>query len=943
MGCRRAGLKPVILAVASWTCIPVSAFAQGVGAIGGTVTDASDAVLPGVSVTLSNPAGAIGGNQDVVTDTRGAYEFLRLVPGRYTVKAALAGFRTAVQENIIVNADATARVDLKLDVGQIEEGVLVKGEAPLVDTTSALDQTVLSRQLLDSLPNRNDIWSVGRSVPAVTYSVYDVGGSQAIQQSSSTIHGSVAADNVYMVDGMDVSYVGPTLGITMLYFNPYMFEQVNYQTANATAERALGGIAYNLVSKTGTNAFHGMYMFTGTSPSLESNNVDATVRAQILATVSPKVLAANPNLEPGQTILSLWNTAGTLGGPIVVDKLWFVTSLNFGRLNQYRLGNYDLNGQQALDDNRQIDVAAKLSWQVNRSSQLSYLYYLNNKGQFHRVAVPAGSYYNSQATYLDNKFPSVHQVKWTNVLSSKLLLDASASLMHGVDRFLPSGGVGPGALPEVDDVLRTYTGALSYYYLNPMYKAYVTSNLTYDTGAHAFKAGYQFTRSYYGNTSVYGTSNYPSGLVAIFHNGVPEAVTEYNTPTEYKQYYQQEALYAQDRWTPLRKLTFDLGLRFETIYAWQPATCQVQTIFVQGQCFPAINGAPDFKNLAPRISVIYDLFGNGRTALKASFNRYESNVSISLLGRVNPIQVTSATAPWTDSNGDGIPELNELGQSTGFNFGTTNHYSPTLQRPYQNEYSVEIDQQLPGQILLTAAYFHRSSRNNIGSQNLAVPASSYIPLNVTVSGQPVTVYNQNPATLGKFDTLWNNFSELDTDYDGIDVTLAKRLSSHWMLISGASFGRNVGDIYTTADLNNPNYTFRRGIVGDEMPVQLRASGLYEFPYGISVSASAQHFTGLPQTTTVLVTGSTARLTQVSQSIVIDPRGTVRYSNINLTDISVRKTLRFRGLSVEPTFDVFNLFNRATVTSAITQLGQTYQQATALLTARMVKLGAIVHF
>src|SRR2546425_12129254 len=108
-----------------WMGLSLPAMAQGVGAIGGTMVDASGAVLPGVTVTLSNP-GTIGGNQQSVTDARGAYQFTRLVPGRYSVKAELAGFRPAGQENVGVDADATARVDLRLEGGPIEEGVVVK-------------------------------------------------------------------------------------------------------------------------------------------------------------------------------------------------------------------------------------------------------------------------------------------------------------------------------------------------------------------------------------------------------------------------------------------------------------------------------------------------------------------------------------------------------------------------------------------------------------------------------------------------------------------------------------------------------------------------------------------------------------------------------------------------------------------------------------------------
>ena len=180
-----------------------AAAAQGVGAIGGTVVDESGAVLPGVTMTLINP-GTIGGNQTTVTDGRGAYQFTRLVPGRYGVRAELTGFNATQRTDIVVNADATARVDVGLTVGTISEQVLVTSDAPALDTTSALSQTVLSRETLDTLPNRSDVWAIARVIPGVVLGKVDVGGSEAFLQSSTTVHGS-ANENAYMIDGMEIS------------------------------------------------------------------------------------------------------------------------------------------------------------------------------------------------------------------------------------------------------------------------------------------------------------------------------------------------------------------------------------------------------------------------------------------------------------------------------------------------------------------------------------------------------------------------------------------------------------------------------------------------------------------------------------------------------------------------------------------------------------------
>ena len=130
--------------------------AQGVGEIGGSVSDITGAALPGATVALVNP-GVIGGEQETITDARGAYQFTRLVPGTYVVRATLTGFRTVVQERVVVNADTTARVDIKLEIGAVEETVTVSGQSPLLDTTRTLKQTVMTRETLDLLPARSDI------------------------------------------------------------------------------------------------------------------------------------------------------------------------------------------------------------------------------------------------------------------------------------------------------------------------------------------------------------------------------------------------------------------------------------------------------------------------------------------------------------------------------------------------------------------------------------------------------------------------------------------------------------------------------------------------------------------------------------------------------------------------------------------------------------------
>jgi len=939
-----AGHAMIVLSLV--TIVTVPAAAQGLGAIGGTITDASGGVLPGATVTLSNP-GTIGGNQNTVSDERGTYQFTRLVPGRYTVRGELQGFRTIGQEDIVVNADVTVRVDLKLEVGAVEEGIVVKGESPLLDTTSALNQTVMSREVLDTLPNRSDLWAIARVIPSVVLGKVDVGGSEAFLQSTTTIHGS-ANENAYMVDGMDVSSETGNGTVAMIYLDPFAFQETNYQTGNGPAERSKGGVIFNEITKSGTNTLHGGYMFSGANHGLGFANYSAALKTQLLAAVPAAALAANPNIVPGADIQDIWDTGAWVGGPVIPDKLWYSTSFHDQVLNQYLLGNYDANGQQVLDDNKMWTIAAKLSWQVTRTSQLSYFYNVQYKLIGHRNG--GGLFADSRARNYSVKYPQVNQVKWTAPITSKLGLDVSGSLLRVSDDFRPEPGVSPGDISHFDSVTNTYTLALPTYHNNPEQRSVFQASMNYILGDHDIKVGYQYMRE---------DSGFPytstSGMRAVFRNGVPDSVNTYNTPTDSTQFDSTHAVYVQDRWRPLRKLTLNVGLRFETNYGWQPATCQPATQFVAGQCFAAIEGAPNWNALAPCLSAVYDLFGDGKTLLKGSANRYEIPPGVSYVAQINPIGITNDTRAWTDLNHDGIPQLNELGPSTGFNFGTTNRYSSTLKWPVANEYSVEVQHQLPWNVVVSANYTRRETRRNIGPENLAVPAASYIPLPVTEanSGRQVVVFNQNPALRGKFDVLWDNFSALDATYNGLDLTVDRRLSNQWMVMAGATFSQNLGDIYcnslvactaATGDLNNPNLTNRRGLAGNDVPVSLRASGLYQLPWaGVSISTTVQHYTGFPENTTVLVGTNTARLTQVTQSIVVEPRGTTRVPPVNSLDVSVRRPWKYRAVALEPVLDVYNLLNAASLLSRVTQLGPTYLTPVTIQRGRLIRLGVNMNF
>jgi len=923
----------------------MSAYAQtsGVGAISGTIQDGTGAILPGVSLVLTNPDGTVGGNQEAVSDARGAYQFSRLVPGAYNVKAELPGFKVAIRNDITVNADVTARVDFTLEIGAVSEQVTVTSQASLLDTTTALHQTVMEREAIQSLPSRNDLWSIAKTVPGLILNKVDVGGTEAYSQSNGTVHGALQSnEGAFTIDGFEFGSAQNAGASLAMYIAPSTFQEVNYQTGNASAESQRGGLVYNMVTRTGSNQFRGDANFSGSRGGLQSENVTEALRKDFLAALPARVLSVNPDFTPSGKIREMYDAAFAFSGPIFKDKLWFVATVARASLDQLKVGSYNPDGTRYLDRNRKRDLTAKISYQMTAKQQL-YVFHEENQ----KIA------YNFRANTFSTEAASQQQnpnkkrfeiVKWNDALTSSVLLEAGASWFHGSNTYNTQPGVGPGTLPTYDAVTQVYDGAYSWYATEPNERSMGIVNSTFVFGDHTVKTGYQYMATYYLNNR-YSTSNYPSGLTAIFRSGVADSVDTYNTPVRFASNEVNHSVFVQDKWQFSRKATLSLGLRLQDTYGWMPAACQPQTIFINAQCYDRTD-PPSFVTLNPRAAFIWDLTGDGSTALKFAANRYDLGLGNPYVEQISPVQFATDTRTWVDANKDLVPQLNELGPSRGFAVGTSNRYDSELKRPYAVELSAEVEHQFPGQIKLSAGFYHRDNKQNIGVRNLLVPTSSYTALDVTevTSGRAVTVFNQSPATTGKFDNLWDNYSELDGSFNGVDFNVTKRYHNKWSLLGGASYGHNVGDVFGTSDLNNPNFQFRRGVLATDVPWSIKGSGQYELPYQIQFSGSVQYVQGFPERLTVSVGRTTVALTQTTQVLDVAERGGTRLPAVTIGDISLRRNFKLGGnRTVKPVLDILNLGNINTVTSRITQLGPTYGRVGAIVRGRLVRLGFNIDF
>ena len=231
-----------------------------------------------------------------------------------------------------------------------------------------------------------------------------------------------------------------------------------------------------------------------------------------------------------------------------------------------------------------------------------------------------------------------------------------------------------------------------------------------------------------------------------------------------------------------------------------------------------------------------------------------------------------------DRNGDLIPQIERARAVGRVRLGSTSRYADDLKYPVANEYNAEVQHQLPATWCFRSGTRTAQTRRNLGQRNMAGSRGTYTAINITepTSGRAVTVYNQCPALRACNDTLFDNEEALDSNYNGGDITVNKRMSDGWSLMAGASFGKSIGDVLG-GDLNNPNSKeFRRGLLGNDVPWSYRLSGVYDLPYRIAtVSGTMQYYKGVPESTTVSI-GSGAvpgGLTQVTQSLLVEPRGT----------------------------------------------------------------------
>ena len=583
-----AGLSLAVVAGAT-------AEAQQTGALTGLVRDAQGGVLPGVLVNVTGGA-LVGTSRSTVSTEQGLYSLTGLPPGSYTVAFELTGFTTQTRDGVVVQVNRTTRLDLELTVGGLQETVTVSGESPVVDVSSTVTQTNITKDLYESIPTGRNPWVMAGLVPGVVTGRLDVGGTEGMQQYNLEAFGSANSQKSFSIDGLKTNWAGGDGGATMQYYGFEMYEEYNMQTASGTAESDVSGVYMNMVTKSGGNRVGSDHNFYFMNDSMQGENVDADLRRRLGIGEGVQTGAA------GNPIDISYDWSSTLGGPIVRDRLWGFGALRRWRLDQFQIGAVNPDGSQAIDDNRIDNYMGKLTWQAAANTRTSFMFNRNLKNRFHRRDSPY-LFVEDLATTLQDQPAQNYVAQVNQVVGQRGVFDARFGRMWGE---FPSRYQDGATDIAVRDVVRfTRINAAEIQSLNPNHRYQGNANYSYFLpnmgGTHDFKAGLQLSweRMAYDRLR-------NGDILLELRDGVGFQGQIANTPIVSDHNMETWGAFLQDRWM-IGRATINLGVRLDGASGYLPEQSSPAGTYVGARSFPQTDIYDYSVNVAPRLGISFDL------------------------------------------------------------------------------------------------------------------------------------------------------------------------------------------------------------------------------------------------------------------------------------------------------------------------------------------------
>jgi hypothetical protein len=837
------GIVRALTALLLFVLVPGIAHAQA--SLAGVVKDSSGAVLPGVTVEASSPV-LIEKVRSTSTDSAGRYTIPDLRPGDYKVTFTLSGFSTVVRDQVELRGSAVVDINADMRVG-VQETVNVTGETPVVNLQTTTRQAVMDQEIVSAIPTSRTPFTTGVLIPGVSRGAFmsqDVGGSVVQEVASLEANGGRTADQRMMVNGVALSSMiqGGWGGGAVP--NATGTQEFAIDVSAVDAQAATGGVRINFIPRDGGNRYSGtIFASLATDDFVSDNYTGSDVEDRGLT--APNTIKGNGDFNPG------------FGGPLVRDKLWFFVSARylfaenyvaglFHNENANRLDRFDYvrSSRQAILHQDQQIIQGRFTWQANDRNKFGVTADWENfcactTGLSATVSPEAGN---------DRRFPLQRFVSldWNSPVSNRLLLEASA--IHRVERW---GGMHPQVgkagnissltpgMTSVTDTANPVTGGSLTYRAAAQYNNSWNWNIhyraaaSYITGSHVFKVGFNNAYGHYEET-IYADPATP--YTFSFANMVPQSMTYRIVPRQVAVNVNRDlGFFAQDRWT-VGRWTLSGGIRFDQFVNSFPAQSVGATPLAPNLnvSFPETDNL-NWKDITPKLGAAYDLFGNGRTALKVTLNKYLAGLGTTgpVSDLPNPINrlTTQDSRVWNDfthgplgsdpRSGNFVPDCDLLnygpnGECAGLGvggvttFGTLTPgttFDPDMlvgwgKRDYNWEFTTSVQHEVIPRMSLEVQYARRWYGNFRVQDDQSVTAGNYDPFTIVVPADPnlpdgggytLTGYDlrPGPAAPSQFVTLADAYGKQTEHFDGVNITVISRLQNGLLIQGGLGAGRVV--------------------------------------------------------------------------------------------------------------------------------------------------------
>ncbi len=909
------------------------------GSVAGEVTDDQDAPLPGASVTLKGPA--LMGELTYVTSEGGDFRFPAVPPGRdYVILVEMPGFKVLNRGGIIVSVGKTSTINVQLEATTLQEEVTVVAESPTVDVTSSKISVNYDSDMIKNIPLARDYYDVINTAPGIVSENVNF-------HRTFSAHGSTVRNNQVTVDG--ISMKDPGVGTNMVGLPFDTFEEIEFELGSHPAEVGMADGAYvNIITKSGGNDFHGTvsaYYFN-----------DSMVKSLI-----PEAEAQSVGLNEPQGHKSWADLSLALGGPIVKDKLWFFVN---GHYIDWTLEQENFEGlYDATRD--EYNLFGKLTFKPHPNWKITGLYKLTNWSE--PLLTRGANFFRAKENLVNVENAKDHsvlaQINW--IADQNTFFDLRFNFILDKDPWDISPDADPNA-PYVIDIASGFeTGSTLWNedYTSKRYAFTLSATRFLDNvlgGNHEIKAGleYERTRFIYDVFKPYPVIQLAFlgqpyiappfvGLLIGVGGGAKKGDVPFGAATK------RFSAYLQDSFTIGNRLTLNLGLRYDETHgnvpgvtispalASDPVFSMLAPANFTQHTVPEFKDLVVYKDLSPRVGVVYDLFGDGKTSLRASWARYNDYLFHTMfIGGL--AHIVDLETLWLDFNLNGIPDTTDgyIPQAKSPNPSThdpSDSIDPSLKSPFTNEFVVGIERELFKDFNLGLNLIYKKKERLVDVvdrfRGNDPNGQWWIPYTVTDPGWdgqfgtgddvPLTV-SAVKAGAPLAQNFLTNPRGAERKYKAIELIFQKRMSNRWQLLGSLTLSKYEGNVDASywesagnqGPLFNPNnYVNGYGRVDMDRPVQIKLQGSVQLPLDFMLSAYYFHFSGVPWQRTVSV--------MLPPDPAFDPSAQLTFVDVNAETPGSRRRLSRNNLDIrlEKNFNVGSFGRLGVFLDVLNALGE----------------------